>query len=93
MMTIRLSMQGWSAHAPKEFRPRTICPIPCSGARFVVMIAGRPYAGFVTRAYAEEAINLWAGEANGCGMPLRASERDQAGWPAIRGLALTIVER
>ena len=87
------TMDKWSAHAPKEWRTQTIRPIPCHGAPVVVTIAGKPYAGFWTRACAEEAVKMWAGEMNGCGVPLNATDREQAGWPAVRGLAIAIVER
>ena len=92
-MIFHATMYTWSAHAPKEFQLEAIRPIPCEHAPFVVTIAQKPYAGFVTRTCAEEAIRMWTGEANGCGIPLPPEEREHAGWRAVRGLPLAIVER
>jgi hypothetical protein len=87
------TMDKWSAHAPKEWGTHLIRPIPCGGAHFVVTVAGKPYAGFQTRACAEEAVRMWSGETNGCGVVLSLPDRTDAGWPAVRGLPLAILER
>jgi hypothetical protein len=92
-MIFRATMYQWSAHAPKDFQSETIHPIPCAHAPFVVTIAQKPYAGFLTRQCAEEAIRMWAGESNGCGIHLPAEEREHAGWRAVRGIPLAIIER
>ena len=86
-------MDKWNARAPKDWGAQSIRSIPCDGARFVVTIGGKPYAGFYTRECAEEAIRMWSGEINGCGVYLNAADRVEAGWPAVRGLALAIFER
>jgi hypothetical protein len=58
-----------------------------------VTIDGKPYAGFVTRAYAEMAIRTWTGEIDGIGNPVQFSERGRRGWSAVRGRSLEIAER
>jgi hypothetical protein len=92
-MLFSTTMERWSAHAPKGWGTNAIRPIPCGDARFVVTIAGRPYAGFHSRECAEMAVRMWTGEVNGAGFALDAAERAGAGWPAIRGLPIEIVER
>ena len=92
-MIFSVSMEKWSAHAPEGYSTQTIRSIPCRSAPFVVTIEGRPYAGFQTRQCAEEAVRMWSGEINGCGFHLPLADRERAGWPAVRGLSLAIVER
>ncbi len=92
-MRIDPSMQGWGRLPPLELRQGTIRPIPVGGARIVVTIDGRPYAGFLTRAYAEDAIRLWTGEVNGIGIPVPPEHRSACGWHAIQGHVLEVVER
>jgi hypothetical protein len=70
-----------------------ICPIPSDGARFIVTIDGKPYAGFVDRFYAEQAVKMWLGEIDGAGLPVPFPEREIRAWPAIRGRRVEIVER
>jgi len=77
---------------------KTHVPISCGGASFVVTIDGKPYAGFVTRAYAGMALGLWSGDIDGGGLPLAAHEsrRMSAGnmvGTQSRGCRLEIVER
>jgi hypothetical protein len=72
---------------------QVITRVPCEGASVVVTIDGRPYAGFVNRAYAEAAITLWRGETDGMGLPVPSSERTRFGWPAVRGHELRVLER
>jgi hypothetical protein len=92
-MIFSTTMDKWSAHAPKAWSTHVIRPIPCDTAPFVVTIAGKPYAGFYTRECAEEAVRMWSGERNGAGFVLRHDDRDDAGWPAVRGLSLAILAR
>jgi hypothetical protein len=70
----------------------TVCPVP-DGARFVVTIDGKPYAGFLDRSYAEQAVGLWLGEIDGAGLPVPAQDREKRAWPAIRGRNVQIIER
>jgi hypothetical protein len=91
-MIFTMPMSRWTAHAPKDLRHQTIRPIPCKSARVVVTIEGKPYAGFYTRECAEEAVRMWSGQANGGGTPMTHEDRERAGWPAVRGLELAIVE-
>jgi hypothetical protein len=79
----------WGTRQPSA----PIRSISYENAPFVVTIDGKPYAGFVTRAYAEMAILLWRGEVDGIGNPVPVAERGQRGWSAARGRALEIVER
>jgi hypothetical protein len=67
--------------------------IPVGSARVVVTIDGKPYAGFINRACAEEAVRMWTGEINGAGLPVPDQQRAGAGWLAVRGHAFSIVER
>jgi hypothetical protein len=91
-MSIVVSMDRWTCFAPNDFRDATIRPIPCTRARVVVTIDGRPYAGFADRASAEEAVKLWSGEVTGGGVPI-SPRPGVSGWPAVRGRALGVVER
>ena len=75
-----------------EKRPKPICPIPCERAEYVVTIDGKAYAGFVTRAYAEMAIQLWSGQVDGHGFPVAPGDRETHGWSAVRGRRFDIVE-
>jgi hypothetical protein len=68
------------------------CPIP-GGARFVVTIDGRPYAAFLDRFYAEQAVQMWLGEIDGAGLPVPHTDRESRTWRAIRGRKVQIVER
>jgi hypothetical protein len=70
-----------------------IRPIPCESAEYVVTVDGKPYAGFVNRAYAEMAVGLWSGELDSNGAPVPAHQRTRPGWPAARGRRLEIIER
>jgi hypothetical protein len=85
-----------SGHTTPTRRPKdlldTIRSISCESASFVVTIEGRPYAGFVNRAYAEMAVGLWSGEIDGNGLPVPPHERAGRGWPAARGRRLEILE-
>ena len=93
-MKITRSMEGWEGFASLDIRAdKAIRAIPVGGARFVVTIDGRPYAGFVNRDCAEQAVRLWAGEVNGCGVPVPDAQRAQSGWLAARGHCLAVVER
>jgi hypothetical protein len=67
--------------------------IACANAEFVVTIDGKPYAGFISREYAEMTVALWSGELDGSGLPVPPHERAQHGWPAARGRRLEIVAR
>ncbi len=91
-MSLVIDMSSWSGFAPKELRDAGIRPIPCAHARVVVTIDGRPYAGFVDRATAEEAVRLWLGEVTGGGLPI-LSRPAGFGWAAVQGRSLDIVER
>jgi hypothetical protein len=90
-MTFSASLQGWEGYASKDLRESMIVPIPTSGACAVVTIDGKPYAGFVSREYAEEAVRLWTGLTNGCGFPVPVNQRDRSGWIAVRGRILDII--
>ena len=82
----------WIDARPKDDQ----APIPsiaCTGADFVVTIDGKPYAGFVSRAYAEMAVGLWSGEIDGMGNPVPLYERARHGWLPARGRRLEVVER
>lgn len=92
-MRIDPSMLGWGRPSPSELRHAVICPIPIGGARVFVTIDGNPYAGFLTRAHAEDAIRLWTGEVNGIGLPVPLEQRGACGWHAVRGHVLEVVER
>lgn len=92
-INIGLDMDKWTGFAPEDCVKSTIRPIPCTGARVIVEIDGRPYAGFANRAAAEEAVRLWSGEMTGGGLPISARYAASAGWRAVRGHLLTIVER
>jgi hypothetical protein len=70
-----------------------IRPIPCTCAQFIVTIDGKPYAGFLTRAYAEMAVGLWSGEIDGGGLRIPLQLGGRHGWVAARGRRLEIVER
>ena len=91
-MSVSLSMQGWHGKRP-GLRAIVICAIPVGSAPIIVTIDGKPYAGFINRACAEDAVRMWAGEINGAGLPVPDYQREDAGWPAVRGHALGIVER
>jgi len=67
--------------------------VPCENAAFVVTIDGRPYAGFVSRAYAEMAVALWSGEIDGKGDRIPFDQRSHCGWAAARGRHFEIVDR
>ena len=67
--------------------------IPSANAECVVMVDGKPYAGFVNRAYAEMAVRLWSGEVDGMGNIVPLHERARHEWHAVRGRRLEIVER
>lgn len=82
----------WIDARPKDDKA-PIPPIACERADFVVTIDGKPYAGFVTRAYAEMAVALWSGEIDGMGNPVPVYERARHGWSPARGRRLEIVER
>ena len=88
-----IRMDRWTGFAPEDFRGVTIRPIPCASARVIVMIDGRPYAGFANRAAAEEAVKLWSGEVTGGGLPIPPHHPSAFGWPAVRGHTLVVVER
>jgi hypothetical protein len=90
---IPTSLLGWERVVPAGLRAREIRPIPTGSARFIVTIDGRPYAGFIDRDCAEDAIRLWCGEINGSGFPVPHEQRDVAGWPAVRGRSLDGIER
>jgi len=92
-MQIDPSMQGWGRLLPFELRRAVIQPIPIGGARVFVTVDGQPYAGFLTRASAEDAIRLWMGEVNGIGIPVPPEQRSACGWHAARGHVLEVVER
>jgi hypothetical protein len=92
-MSIAISMDRWTNFAPEDLRGAGIRPIPCASARVVVMIDGRPYAGFANRVAAEEAVKLWSGEMTGGGIPLSSHDAPASGWSAVRGRTLAIVER
>jgi hypothetical protein len=68
------------------------CPIS-KEARFVVKIDGRPYAGFLDRFYAEQAVKLWMGEIDGNGLPVPYEDREGRAWSGIRGRRVEIAER
>jgi len=70
-----------------------IRPIPCESAEVVVTIDGKPYAGFINRAYAEMAVGLWSGELDSNGLPVAPHQRKTPGWPAAQGRRLEIIER
>jgi hypothetical protein len=92
-MLFSTTMDRRSAYAPQGWATNANRPIPCGDARFVVTIASRPDAGFYSRECAEMAVRMWTGEVNGAGFALNSDERAGAGWPAIRGLHIEIVER
>ena len=92
-MTFTSRLQGWEGFTAKVFQGGEIVPIPTAGARAVVTIDGKPYAGFVSREYAQQAVHMWTGIVNGCGFPVPVEQRERAGWPAVRGRVLDIVER
>jgi hypothetical protein len=71
----------------------TIRSMPCDRASYIVTIDGKPYAGFVTREYAEMAVALWTGEIDGAGVAIPANARPHRGWPAVRGRPLEVIER
>lgn len=73
--------------------PNEICSVPCDGARFVVTIDGKPYAGFADREAAQNAMKLWAGEIDGAGNPIPPGDRARRGWKAVRGRRLEVLER
>ena len=68
------------------------CTVSTS-ARFVVRIDGEPYASFVDRACAEQAVRMWLGEIDGAGLPVPREERARRAWRAIHGRTVEIVER
>jgi hypothetical protein len=70
-----------------------IRPIPSEGARFVVTIDGKPYAGFVNRLCAEQAVRMWLGEIDAGGMPVPPSAQERHAWRGVRGRKVKIVER
>lgn len=78
--------------SPQNVGGTAIRPIPCAGARVVVTIDGRPYAGFSDRATAEEAVKLWSGEPIDEEAPFDP-RRAALGWAALRGRTIDIVER
>lgn len=90
MSTIRT---GKTTHVRPTDARHAIRPIPCASAQVVVTIDGSPYAGFANRQSAEEALELWSGEASGAGLPISARVPRTRGWPAVRGHVLAIVER
>jgi hypothetical protein len=92
-MRIDPSMQGWGRLSLPELRRAVIQPIPIGSARVIVTVDGQPYAGFLTRATAEDAIRLWTGEVNGIGIPVPPEQRSACGWQAARGHVLEVVER
>ena len=92
-MAVPWSLQGWHVAARPSLSANVICAIPAGSASVIVTVDGRPYAGFVNRACAEEALRMWTGEINGAGLPVPDEQRARAGWPAVRGHALGIVER
>jgi hypothetical protein len=87
------SLEGWGRLPPLEVRQAVIRPIPVGGARVIVTIDGQPYAGFLTRACAEDAVRLWMGEVNGIGIPVPPEQQTACGWHAIRGHVIEVVER
>jgi len=89
-MSITMSVHRTKIRAYDPQQP--ICSIPCQRADYVVTIDGKPYAGFVSRAYAEMAVGLWSGEIDGHGFPIAPDERARRGWPAVRGHHLEIVQ-
>src|SRR5262245_3180081 len=84
-MNVTTSMNEWTGAAPADLQRTPIRPIPCAGARVIVTIDGRPYAGFTSRAAAEEAVKLWSGEITGSGLPLMRRAAAIVGWPAVQG--------
>ena len=76
-----------------EVQEKTIGHVPCESAHYVVTIDGRPYAGFTSRACAEEAVALWTGNIDANGEPVPAHARERHGWAAVRGKRVEIVER
>ena len=92
-MKINPSLQGWERFSPLQLRSTTVRYIPTGGARVIVTIDGRPYAGFISRECAVDAVRLWSGEINGSGFPVPVEQRDVCGWQAVRGRILEVVER
>jgi hypothetical protein len=76
-----------------DSRTSTIAPVASETAPFVVTIDGKPYAGFVDRFSAEQALQMWRGEIDAGGEPVPPAERERRAWPAVRGRELSIVER
>jgi len=92
-MKINPSLLGWDRVSPPQIRPTTIRSIPTGSARVIVTIDGKPYAGFLSREYAVDAIRLWNAEVNGSGFPVPLEKRDGCGWQAVRGRVLSVIER
>jgi hypothetical protein len=92
-MKINPSLLGWERVSPPQIRPTAIRPIPTGSARVIVTIDGRPYAGFLSRECAVDAIRLWNAEINGSGFPVPVEMRDRCGWQAVRGRVLGVLER
>jgi hypothetical protein len=44
---------------PARFNQTAVMPISCVTARIVVMLDGAPYAGFVDKKHAQEAVDGW----------------------------------
>jgi hypothetical protein len=79
-------------HSQKEFKSMArACPTP-AGARCLVKIDGKPYAAFIDRGCAEQAVKLWLGEIDGMGLPTRVPVGKGASWEGIRGRKVEIVE-
>lgn len=56
-------------------------------------IDGKPYAAFIDRGCAEQAVKMWLGEIDGAGLPMRALDGKGATWDGIRGRKVDIGER
>jgi len=68
----------------------TIVPIPvAASARAVVLIDGKPYAGFDSMQAAEEFINLATGVIDGNGR--KVTKKNGVHWPAITGKQIVAV--
>jgi hypothetical protein len=89
--TAMMSME--SAHGYHNDSKRPVGWIPCHNAEVIVTVDGKPYAGFINRAYAEMAVGLWSGTLSASGLPIDVHEHTKPGWPAARGRCLAIVER
>jgi hypothetical protein len=74
---------------PRPKKPIRAIPFP-QNARCCVTIDGKPYAGFVNKSSAQDAIDLWRGKVDGLGR--RVTKFFGAHWPAIEGRELAIVD-